>query len=71
MIAEPEIDLMVPVTDGEIAINNLDGTRQYSWNRFWCDPQRPGIAETVVEQEQFVLENGYRIITAPGARFLM
>jgi hypothetical protein len=53
MIAEPEIDLMFPLTDGNIAINNLESACRHSWSRFWREPLRPGIAESVVEQEQF------------------
>jgi tetratricopeptide (TPR) repeat protein len=40
-------------TDGEIAIINLDSARSRSWNRFYQDPKRPGVAETVLEHEQF------------------
>jgi hypothetical protein len=56
MIAEPEIDLRYPLTDGNIAANNLESARQQSWSRFWQDPQRPGIAEYIVEQEQFTAQ---------------
>src|SRR5271168_4306810 len=56
MIAEPEIDLRYPLTDGNIAANNLESARQQSWNRFWQDPQRAGIAEYIVEQEQFTAQ---------------
>jgi tetratricopeptide (TPR) repeat protein len=57
MIAEPEIDLDYPLTtDGEIAVNNLESARRQSWSRFWRDPQRPGIAEYIVEQEQFIAQ---------------
>lgn len=53
MIEAPEIDLVLPlVTDGDIAVNNLESARQRSWNRFWRDPLRPGIAEYIIEQEQ-------------------
>ena len=56
MIAEPEIDLRYPLTDGNIAANNLESARQQSWSRFWQDPQRAGIAEYIVEQEQFTAQ---------------
>src|SRR5438552_13105199 len=39
-------------TDGEIAIVNLNSARLRSWSRFYQDPQRPGVAETVLEHEQ-------------------
>jgi tetratricopeptide (TPR) repeat protein len=56
MIAELEIDLCYPLTDGDIAANNLESARRQSWSRFWQDPQRPGIAEYIVEQEQFTAQ---------------
>jgi len=52
MIEAPEIDLIYPLTDGNIAVNNLESARRHSWSRFWRDPLRPGIAECIVEQEQ-------------------
>jgi tetratricopeptide (TPR) repeat protein len=39
-------------TDGGIAIINLNSARLRSWSRFYQDPQRPGVAETVLEHEQ-------------------
>jgi len=39
-------------TNGEIAVINLKSAVQASWNRFWRDSQRPGVAELIVEQEQ-------------------
>lgn len=51
MIEAPEIELAYMLTDGEIAVNNLESARRHSWSRFWRDPIRPGIAEVVVEQE--------------------
>ena len=44
MIATPEIDLTYGVTDGDIAVNNLDSARRRSWNRFWRDPLESGVA---------------------------
>jgi tetratricopeptide (TPR) repeat protein len=43
-------------TDGEIAIVNLNSARLRSWSRFYQDPQRPGVAETVFECEQLTAQ---------------
>ena len=43
-------------TNGEIAVINLKSALQASWNRFWRDPQRPGVAELIVEQEQLAAQ---------------
>jgi hypothetical protein len=43
---------LAPATDGEIAVINLKSALQASWNRFWRDPQRVGVAELILEQEQ-------------------
>jgi tetratricopeptide (TPR) repeat protein len=43
-------------TDGEIAIINLNSARLRSWSRFHQDPQRPGVAETVLEHEQLTAQ---------------
>ena len=40
-----------PATAGDIATINLDSARRRSWSRFWRAPERPGIAEDIVEQE--------------------
>jgi tetratricopeptide (TPR) repeat protein len=57
MIAGSEFALDYPLTTaGDIAINNLESARRQSWSRFWQDPQRPGIAECIVEQEQFTAQ---------------
>jgi tetratricopeptide (TPR) repeat protein len=40
-----------PVTDGTIAAINLRSARLHSWGTFWRTPERPGIAETIVEHE--------------------
>jgi tetratricopeptide (TPR) repeat protein len=40
-----------PATAGDIAAINLDSARRRSWSRFWRAPERPGIAEDIVEQE--------------------
>ena len=47
---------LAPATNGEIAVINLTSTLQASWNRFWRDPQRPGVAELIVEQEQLIAQ---------------
>ena len=52
MIAAPELDLSYSLTDGAIAANNLESARRHAWLRFWRDPLRPGVAESIVEQEQ-------------------
>ena len=43
-------DMMV--TDGDIAVTNLESARRRSWSRFFQDPLRDGVAEAVVEHEQ-------------------
>jgi tetratricopeptide (TPR) repeat protein len=45
-----------PATAGDIAVINLESARQRSWSRFWQAPQRPGIAEYIVEQEQLAAQ---------------
>lgn len=35
-------------TDGRIAVVNLESARSRAWSRFHLDPQRPGIAESVL-----------------------
>jgi hypothetical protein len=53
----PGLDMVfAPATDGEIAIINQDSTRQHAWSRFWRSPERPGLAEFIVEQEGVALE---------------
>jgi tetratricopeptide (TPR) repeat protein len=49
--AELETERLL-TTDGEIALINLESARRRSWSRFFTDPQREGVAETVVEHEQ-------------------
>jgi hypothetical protein len=48
--------LNLQTTDGEIAVINLESARRRLWNRFFADPLREGVAETVVEQEQLTAE---------------
>jgi tetratricopeptide (TPR) repeat protein len=52
---DPAIDI-VPATAGDIAVINLESTRQQSWSRFWRAPERPGIPECIVEQEQLTAQ---------------
>ena len=49
--------LMAPsrATAGDIAVINLESTRQHGWGRFWRAPERPGLAEYIVEQEGLAL----------------
>jgi tetratricopeptide (TPR) repeat protein len=48
--------LYLQTTDGEIAVINLESVRRRSWNRFFAEPLREGVAETVVEQEQLTAQ---------------
>jgi tetratricopeptide (TPR) repeat protein len=43
-------------TDGEIAVVNLNSARLRSWSRHYQDPQRSGVAETVLEHEQLTAQ---------------
>jgi len=57
MIALLDTDLDCPLaTDGNIAIINLKSARLQSWSIFWQSPQRAGVAEYIVEQEQMMLQ---------------
>jgi tetratricopeptide (TPR) repeat protein len=57
MIQAPDLETdFAPATDGNIAVINLESARQRSWSRFWQAPQRSGIAEYIVEQEQLVAQ---------------
>ena len=57
MIVAPELDYSATLsTDGEIAIINLESARSRSWTKFFADPTRDGVAETVVENEQLTLQ---------------
>ena len=44
------------VTDGDIAISNLQSTRTRSWKTFWNAPECPGVAENILAQERVALE---------------
>ena len=48
--------LDLQTTDGEIAVINLESARRRAWTRFFADPLREGVAETVVEQEQLTAQ---------------
>lgn len=52
----PEIELLQRLTDGEIAVINLQSARERAWNLFWRDPSRAGIAESLVEQERLAAQ---------------
>jgi tetratricopeptide (TPR) repeat protein len=39
-------------TDGEIAAINLESARRRAWARFAQDPQRPGVAEEILDEER-------------------
>jgi tetratricopeptide (TPR) repeat protein len=49
-------DTYFQTTDGDIAVINLESARRRSWSRFYQDPVREGIAETIVEQEQLAAQ---------------
>ena len=46
----------IAATAGDIAAINLESARQRAWNRFWRAPEQPGIAESIVEQEQLAAQ---------------
>jgi hypothetical protein len=56
MIAALDVDLAYPLTDGDIAVNNLESARLHSWSRFWRDPLREQAAESIVDQEQLAAQ---------------
>src|SRR5271166_6563586 len=57
MIDALERDMeLPPATDGDIAVGNLHSARENAWSRFWRTPERPGLAEYMVEQEGLALE---------------
>lgn len=56
MIMAPDLDSARPITDGEIAIINLESARRRSWSKFFENPTRDKVAETVVEHEQLTLQ---------------
>jgi len=57
MIEDTCLEMDFPLaTAGDIAVNNLESARQQSWSRFWQEPEQPGIAEYIVEQEQLAAQ---------------
>src|SRR5580704_7345529 len=57
MIAAPDLNFDSPLaTYGDIAVINLESARQQSWSKCWQSPQREGIAEYIIEQEQMALQ---------------
>ena len=57
MIEMPTFDTRYPsVTDGEIAVNNLESARRNAWNRFWRQPQRLEVAEYILELENLAVQ---------------
>jgi tetratricopeptide (TPR) repeat protein len=52
---EPD-GVIAPITDGEIAIINLQSARSRCWSKFFADPTGDGVVETVVEHEQLALQ---------------
>ncbi|WP_426406864.1 hypothetical protein [Bradyrhizobium ganzhouense] len=52
-----ELDCAIPpMTDGEIAVINLESARRRSWSKFFENPTRDNVAGTVVEHEQLTLQ---------------
>jgi hypothetical protein len=52
-----EVDRPCPsATDGEIAAINLESARRRAWVRFAQDPQRPGVAEEILDKERLVAQ---------------
>jgi tetratricopeptide (TPR) repeat protein len=56
VIITPELGIAKPITEGEIAIINLESARRRSWSKFFENPTRDNVAETVVEHEQLTLQ---------------
>lgn len=44
------------VTDGEIAVNNLESARRNAWDCFWRQPERLEVAEYILELENFAVQ---------------
>jgi hypothetical protein len=55
MAADRKMDLPL-VTAGDIAAINLQSARRRAWSRFWQAPERPGIAEHLIEQEHLAAQ---------------
>src|SRR5215471_1019275 len=56
MIETADHDVCRRVTDGEIAVVNLENARRRSWDRLARDPLGAGTAERVIEEEQMTLQ---------------
>lgn len=57
MTESPILETEFPLaTAGDIAVINLESARLQAWSRFFQSPQRAGIAEYIVEQEQMTLQ---------------
>jgi len=57
MTEESATELQYPrATDGDIAVINLNSTRQQSWSRFCQAPLESSVAERIVEQEQLTAQ---------------
>src|SRR5215470_14480551 len=56
MIETADHNVCRPVTDGEIAVVNLENARRRSWDRLARDPLGAGTAERVIEEEQMTLQ---------------
>ena len=44
------------VTDGEIAALNLESARRHAWVRFGRTPERPGLAEAILDHERMAAQ---------------
>ena len=57
MIESSILETALPfATSGDIAVINLESARQQSWSRFQRNPERPGVAGYIIEQEQMTLQ---------------
>ena len=57
------------LTDGEIAVLNLESARQGSSSKFYQNPVQTGVAEAVIEHEQLFLNPCGRAARSPrGSR---
>jgi len=72
VIAAPDLDRgCLSTTDGEIAVINLESARRRSWSRFFADPRRDGVAETVgfkaVEKQPGAAATGFGVLVLAPA----
>ena len=56
MIAMVELPPGPSVTDGEIAVINLESASRSEWARFTHDARLPGVAEAVIDLERLTLQ---------------